>query len=198
MANNKPHHLIFEGAELAGKSWLMSQIYDYLEPKYNNNKAVLDGCHWFNCDVGVYGTKHGKPVIGHYLDILNELKNKNLLLEKFHLSDIVYNRLHRGKEINYRALEQKLKNLDFKIVLAVFPENKNLIKRRIQDRLNLYPHYERILRNPEWYIKQQREYVKEIKKSRLPYLIVSAEKLPDASLSEKILEWIGEIKSNTK
>jgi len=28
------HHLIFEGAELAGKTWLMSQIYNYLQPKY--------------------------------------------------------------------------------------------------------------------------------------------------------------------
>jgi hypothetical protein len=30
-------HLIFEGAELAGKSWLMSRVYDYLERKDNKN-----------------------------------------------------------------------------------------------------------------------------------------------------------------
>ena len=80
------HHLIFEGAELAGKSWLMSQIYNYLEPKYNQSGYLLDGCHWFNCDVGVYGTKHGRPIIEFYLKIFNELKNSNLLIEKFHLS----------------------------------------------------------------------------------------------------------------
>ena len=39
------HHLIFEGAELSGKSWIMSQIYNYLEPKYNQSKDILDGCH---------------------------------------------------------------------------------------------------------------------------------------------------------
>ena len=60
------HHLIFEGAELAGKSWIMSQIYDQLEPKYNKNKVVLDGCHWFNSDVGIFGTEFGRPVIDHY------------------------------------------------------------------------------------------------------------------------------------
>src|SRR5512145_322970 len=74
------HHLIFEGAELSGKSWLMSQIYDRLEPKYNRNKNILDGCHWFNCDVGVYGTEHGKPVIEHFCRIFAELQDKNLLV----------------------------------------------------------------------------------------------------------------------
>lgn len=75
------HHIIFEGAELAGKSWLMSQIYNYLEPKYNSGGYLLDGCHWFNCDVGVYGTKHGRPIIKSYLKIFKELKNSNLLIE---------------------------------------------------------------------------------------------------------------------
>ena len=51
------HHLIFEGAELSGKSWLISQVYNYLEPKYNQSDFILDGCNWFNCDVGIYGTK---------------------------------------------------------------------------------------------------------------------------------------------
>jgi len=112
----KPHHLIFEGAELAGKSWLMSQIYNYLEPKYNKTGYLLDGCYWFNCDVGIYGTKHGKPVIESYLKIFTELKNSNLLVEKFYLSDLIYNLLHRGKKVNYKTIEQQLKKLGFKII----------------------------------------------------------------------------------
>ena len=32
---NPKHNIIFEGAELTGKSYLMSQVYNYLEPKYN-------------------------------------------------------------------------------------------------------------------------------------------------------------------
>ncbi|MBU4257111.1 hypothetical protein KKC04_01730 [Patescibacteria group bacterium] len=186
----KTHHLIFEGAELAGKSWLMSQVYDYVEPKYNKNKIILDGCHWFNCDVGVYGTKHGKPVINSYLKIFKELQNKNLLIEKFHLSDKVYNKLHNNKSINYKPVEQILKKLNFKIVLVVFPENKDLLKKRIQDRLSLYPHYERILKNPGWYIGQQKEYLKEINKTLLPHLIIKTDRLPDNNLVKAILDWI--------
>ena len=190
----KPQHLIFEGAELAGKSWLMSQIYDQLEPKYNQSGYLLDGCHWFNCDVGIYGTKHGKPIIESYLKIFSVLKNKNLLVEKFNLSDIVYNRLHRQKEINYKNINRQLKKLGFKIILITFPANKKIIRGRIADRLKLYPHYERILRKPEWYIKQQEEYLKEIKKTGLPYLIIETKKLPDNNLTNKILKWIKEIK----
>jgi hypothetical protein len=186
------HHLIFEGAELAGKSWIMSQIYDRLEPKYNQNKVVLDGCHWFNCDVGVFGTKHGRPIIDHYLNIFNELKDKNILIEKFHLADIINNRLHFQRELDYSAVENRLSQLGFKIVLIAFPEDEATLEKRIQDRLNLYPHYERILRDPSWYIGQQQEYFKELQKTKLDHLIVRTNTLPDQSLVDDILGWVGE------
>ncbi len=191
--NRMSHHFIFEGAELAGKSWLMSQVYDHLEPKYNQTGRILDGCHWFNCDVGIYGTEYGKKIIKHYLAIAQELQDKNILFEKFHISDIVYNRLHHNRELSYKRVEEKLKELNFKIVLVAFKEDKKLLEKRIQDRLNLYPHYERILRNPGWYIDKQREYFREIKKSSLPYLLIETDKLPDQSLVKKILRWIKEL-----
>jgi hypothetical protein len=187
-----PHHLIFEGAELSGKSWIMSQIYNYLEPKYNQNGFVLDGCHWFNCDIGVYGTKYGQPVIEKYLEVFLELNDKNIIVEKLHISDIIYNRLHRGEEIEYEVAEKKLAEQNFKIILITFPEDEKILQLRIDDRLKLYPHYKRIMHEPDWYIAQQREYIKEIIKSKLPYLIAETKKLPDDDLAKKILEWIGE------
>jgi len=186
------HHLIFEGAELAGKSWLMSQVYDLLEPKYNQGGLLLDGCHWFNCDVGVYGTKHGQPIINNYIKIFQEIKRKNILVEKLHISDIVYNRMHRGQEINYKEAEAQLKKLNFKIILVLFPEKKDELQKRIKDRLKLYPHYVRILREERWYIGMQKEYIRELKKSGLPYLMVQTDKLPDQKPVDKILKWIGE------
>jgi hypothetical protein len=186
------HHLIFEGAELSGKSWLMSQIYDRLEAKYNGSKNVLDGCHWFNCDVGVYGTELGGKIINRYLGIFEDLKEKNLLVEKFHLADIINNRLHRGVELNYAAEEKKLLDLGFKIVFCRFGEDETILAARIADRLKLYPHYERILQAPAWYIGQQQEYVEEIKKTALPTLTIETDHLPDEKYVRQILDWIGE------
>ena len=65
---NPKHNIIFEGAELSGKSYLMSQVFDFLEPKYNSGGKIMDGCHWFNCDVGIFGTKHGEIALNKYLD----------------------------------------------------------------------------------------------------------------------------------
>jgi len=189
---NMPQHLIFEGAELTGKSWLMSQVYDYLEPKYNQSGVSLDGCHWFNCDIGVYGTKHGKVVIENYLNIFKELKEKNLIIEKLHLSDIVYNQIHQNQKVDYQKVEEELLALNFKIILITFAEDEKLLGKRIQDRLNIYPHYERILQSPSWYIAQQRKYLEEIKKTKLPYLVLETNVLPDDSLVDDILKWIGE------
>lgn len=189
--NNMPHHLIFEGAELTGKSWLMSQIYTFLETNYSQEKNILDGCHWFNSDIGIFGTKNGKFCIEKYAEILENLKDRNVLFEKFYISDIIYNRLHKNTEVLYSDIENKLLELDTKIILCIIEENENLIKKRIQDRLNLYPHYKRILQTPEWYINQQREYLKEIKKTKLPYLIVDMTEIPN-NKCEDILKWIGE------
>lgn len=186
------HHLIFEGAELAGKSWLMSQIYDYLEPKYNQSKNILDGCHWFNCDNGVFGEKESQGVIDGYLKIFSSLKNKNLIVEKFFLSDKIYHRLYNNKEINYRAVEDELDKLNFKIILITFPEDEEIIQKRLSDRLNLYPHYKKIMKKPSWYIDQQREYKKEIKKTKLPFLEINTDSLPDNKPVEDILKWIKE------
>ena len=152
----------------------------------------MDGCHWFNCDVGVYGTKYGKAVVENYTKIFEELESKNLLVEKAHLSDIVYNKIYRKQKVDYNEIENRLSELNFKIVLVVFPEDKELIKGRIKDRLSLYPHYGRILKTVDGYIEQQRLYLAEIKKSKLPHLVVETNTLPDSVPIDEILEWIGE------
>lgn len=189
-----PQHIIFEGAELSGKTWLMSQLYNYLEPKYNQSRVVLDGCHWFNCDVGIFGTENGRPVIKSYLQIFKTLNDRNLIVEKFFISDLVYNQIHRGVKLNYTMIENELITLGFKIVLCTFPEDEKLLEKRIKDRLNLYPHYQAILQTPAWYIRQQQQYVVAIKKTGLPYLVIEARELPDEKLSQQILKWLGENK----
>ena len=58
-------HLIFEGAELSGKSWVMAQIYKRLEPAGATSSDVLNGCYWFNCDLGFFGTAPAGKILFH-------------------------------------------------------------------------------------------------------------------------------------
>lgn len=191
--NNPKHNLIFEGAELAGKSYLMSQIYDYLEPKYNSGSKVLDGCHWFNCDVGLYGTRFGQSVLLKYLELLEEIKGTNVMLEKFHLTEAVYQKIYNNYEFDFSAIEERLKKLETKIILVTFDEDENLIKKRLEDRLKLYPHYDRIAQTPADYINQQKKYLELIAQSQLDYLIVNASVLPNPALVEEVLKFLGEL-----
>ena len=57
-----------------------------LEKKYSSPKKILDGCHWINCDIGVYGgpTKQSKFLINEYINILRGLKNKNVIFDSLH------------------------------------------------------------------------------------------------------------------
>ena len=178
---------------MAGKSYLMGQIYDYLEPKYNSGSKVLDGCHWFNCDVGLYGTRFGKNVLLKYLELLEEIRGSNVMLEKFHLTEAVYQKIYNNYDFNFQKIEARLKKIKAKIILVTFDENERLLIKRLQDRLSLYPHYNRIAQTPADYINQQKKYLELISQSQLDYLIVNASALPDKSLVEKILEFLQEL-----
>ena len=184
-------HIIFEGAELVGKSFIMSQVYDFLEKKYNTHPKILNGCHWFNCDVGVFGTLYGKKCIVEYIKILKILKNQNVLFEKFHLADVVYNKLYNKKNINYSKEEKILKKLNTKIILLTV-KDKKIFEKRINDRLNLYPHYKRILQTSHDYWQQQKLYLELVQKSKLDYLVIDSSKLPNSKTTNDILAWIGE------
>ena len=186
------HKIIFEGPELAGKSYLMSQVYNYLEPKYNSGGKVLDGCHWFNCDVGVYGTQYGKIALEKYLELIEEIREANIIMEKLHLTETVYQKLYHNIDFDFSNIEKRLKKVGVKIVLTIYEEDEELIKKRLKDRLELYPHYKRIAQEPAQYIEQQRLYLKLLKKSKLDYLILNTSKLPDDNLTTKVLKFIKE------
>lgn len=190
--NRAKHNIIFEGAELSGKSYLMSQIYNFLEPKYNSSGKILDGCHWFNCDVGIYGTKFGQLAIEKYLDLFEAIEDTNVMAEKFHITEAVYQKLYNNKDFDFSDIESRLKKLNTKLILLTFKEEEGLLAQRLKDRLNLYPHYDRIAQQPQDYIKQQQVYKEMIKKSSLDYMIVDSSELPNDVLVDKILNFLGE------
>ncbi|PIR06618.1 MAG: hypothetical protein COV55_03785 [Candidatus Komeilibacteria bacterium CG11_big_fil_rev_8_21_14_0_20_36_20] len=186
------HKIIFEGPELSGKSYLMSQLFDFLEPKYNSGSKIMDGCHWFNCDVGIFGTKYGQAVLTKYLEIMGTMSGTNIMIEKFHLTEAVYQKVYNQQDFDFSESDNRLNNLNAKIILTTFDEDEELLKKRLQDRLNLYPHYQRIAQEPADYIRQQQLYLELIKKSQLKYLVINASQLPNQTLVEEILKFLGE------
>jgi len=184
-------HLIFEGAELSGKSWVMSQIYNELEPSGATSANVLDGCYWLNCDLGFFGTELAPAMIKNYLAIFKTLEKKNILAEKFILSALVYGELYGAGKINGKKLAARLKKMNFKIILLTFPEDPELIAKRLADRLNLYPNYRRIAKAPEFYLKQQQLYKKYLAASALDHLVLEVSKFPDQEAVDKIKKWLG-------
>ena len=189
---NPKHNIMFEGPELVGKSYLMSQVYDYLEPKYNSGGKIMDGCHWFNCDVGIFGTKFGEVTLMKYLELFEALNDTNVMAEKFHLTEAVYQKLYNDKDFNFSEIEDRLAKINTKIILLIFDEDEELLAKRLKDRLELYPHYSRIAQTPADYIKQQKLYLELIKKSNLDYLIINSSKLPNPALVDKILDFLRE------
>ncbi|MGB0757587.1 MAG: hypothetical protein ACPGO5_03990 [Patescibacteria group bacterium] len=181
--------IIIEGAELVGKSFICSEIYKHLEPTKNTHTGyLLDGCHWFNCDVGIFGTPAGKKVISHYINIANEITDKHTLFEKFHISDQVYNKLYRNKDTDYIEEEKKLKSLGFKIVYLHTNETPDLYENRLKDRKNLYPHYNQL---PFDIYKQQCAlYEQYIEQTTLPTLHINTSVLPNNKLIESIVTWL--------
>jgi hypothetical protein len=188
--NNSPPLLIFEGAELVGKSYIISQIYKYLEPKYRQSRFRLDGCHWFNCDVGIFGGRHGRSLIIKYLEIAETIKDKPVIFEKFHLSDVVYNLLYQNKKISYNDVEKRLLKRSAKLILCTIREDEKIITRRLKDRVNLYSHYRAISKKPADYFKQQRTYQALVSRSILPTLTVDTSVLPNQAVTGKIINWI--------
>ncbi len=189
---NSPYHLIFEGAELTGKSYVISQVYDHLEKKHSSKKypLLLDGCFWINADIGVFGSEKGRLLIDNYLALAKKLKSYNIVFEKFHLTDQVYSWLYRRKNINYQKVELELKKLNFKIIFLYIDSDTNLFKKRLADRVSLYPHYKRIKQTPKDYIYQQEKYESYLKKTKLPYLKINTSEIPNKKIIKQIIKWL--------
>lgn len=189
---NTPYHLIFEGAELTGKSYVIAQVYNYLEKKYSSKKYpyLLDGCLWINADIGLFGSQQGRILIKNYIALIKKLKNNNIIFEKFHLTDQVYSHLYRKKNTNYKKIEHELKLLNFKIIFLYIDSDVNLFKKRLVDRINLYPHYKRIKQKPIDYINQQKRYEFFLKKTTVPYLKINTSKIPNKKIIKQILQWL--------
>ncbi len=186
------HLLIFEGGELVGKSYSISEVYNQLEEKYQTNNSILNGCHWLNCDIGLFGDQYGRLAIEKYLELVEQITDRHIILEKFHLSDMAYSLFYQKKKISYNDIESRLLELGARLIFCRTANNLEIFRERLADRLALYPHYQRIAKTPQRYLELQNVYQQLISESKLPTLTVDTTVLPNKQITKEILQWLNE------
>ncbi len=184
------HKLIFEGPELAGKSYVIHGVWDFLERKYNLTNTILDGCIWFNADVGIFGTDFGWPVIKKYIEIGNILKSKCVIFEKFHITNHIYTN-YKNSDV-FTSIDQILYEEGFELIHVSSQFSTNEIQQRINDRLKSNSSYARIAKPPDWYKEKRDEYINLVNESKLKSYTVTNTYFPNNN-HEKVLRWLGEV-----
>jgi hypothetical protein len=209
MTQPRTYKYIFEGAELVGKSSLALALHTYLlECQTDFHKSLAD-CNFMDCDTGLFSTPLSTKYLFYMGKIFTLLRDTNIVVDKFHLSDTLYHELFHHKEVIHTKIEKKmLRPLGFSIILVTLPEDLFLerYEKRIKQRnITKYGYPQRPF---EFYLAQQKLFQKLIQKTLLPHLIIdgslpieenlrhiiSAEEIPmigtDESLLAKIQEFL--------
>ena len=179
--------LIFEGAELVGKSTLTSATYQRLVHSYTTSNEILDGCYYLYCDIGIFSTPLAHDYILYMAKIIELMRQRNVVLDKFHLSDEVYQLEYRQQHVSHRWVEDEiLAPLDTRLVLVTLDVDQ--LAQRLEQRLLSDPHYALIKKPLDFYKRMQDRYLVAIEKTTLPYLIVDGAQPPEENVN-KVLEW---------
>ncbi|MFI5273789.1 MAG: hypothetical protein ACHQ4H_12215 [Ktedonobacterales bacterium] len=181
--------LIFEGAELVGKSTLTAATYQRIVHAYTTSNEILDGCYYLYCDIGVFSTPLARDYIYHMAKIVELMKHRNVVMDKFHIADEVYQLEYRDKAVSHRWVEDDiLRALDTRVVLVtVSPEH---LEQRLRQRLESDPHYALIQKGIDFYIRMQERYQAAISQTTLHWLEVDGAAPVEANVS-RVLAWAG-------
>lgn len=183
----KPAHLIFEGAELTGKSATIYPVWNTLEQIGNSGSGVMDGCVWMNTDLGIFGTKDGWPLINGLKDVIKKLDHKNLIFEKFHFTQMIYTDFSDQKQ--FKHIEKFLLHYHFRVIITTVRPDPKIFEKRLAARIRGTPSYQRIAQPISWYIEKQEHYIRLSRETKLPCLIIDNSVLPN-SCDKKILSWL--------
>lgn len=183
------HKLIFEGAELTGKSFSIYPVWNALEEKYNSGLGIMDGCIWINADVGVFGSENGWRLVEKYVEMAEIFDSQNIIFEKLHLTNHIYTDYSNQKK--YEEITQRLNQAGFKIILTTTKPDPNIFSSRINDRLRSNTAYQRIAKPTQWYIDKQQEYISLLDTSPLPSLTIDNTVIPNDNY-QSVLSWLHE------
>ena len=181
--------IIFEGAELVGKSTLTSATYQRLVHEYTTSNEILDGCYYLYCDIGVFSTPLARDYLYHMAKIIELMRRCNVVVDKFHLADEVYQAEYRGITVAHRWVEHEiLRPLDTRLVLVTVDAEH--LEQRLEQRLRSDPHYALIQKPLDFYLRMQQRYQQAIEQTTLAWMRVDGARPVEENVTE-VLAWAG-------
>lgn len=109
------------------------------------------------------------------------------IVDRFHVSTIVYQRRHRGRTYDFGWLEERLAPLGFRLVLCVRRPESFAAAREERLKVSGNPgQYDHL----EDFIEEQEEMRAVVRRSRLPSLEVDVSDGDHARATERIADWL--------
>ena len=115
------------------------------------------------------------------------LRYYSWIIDRFHISTIVYQRLYHGREYDFRWLEERLFPLKFCIVLCVRSEESFAKAREERIKVSGNP---RQYDDLEVFIREQEEFRKVVSNSILPHLEVDVSDGDIERICNEIADWL--------
>jgi hypothetical protein len=193
-------HLILEGTRLTHKTDIAFALNEHprvVGPrKYRYHSPVISGewCAFTNVPWG-RGLINFEPqeealaleTYATWVRLFELQRYYSWIVDRFHVSTIVYQRRARGREYDFRWLEERLLPLGFRLILCTrSPES---FARAREERL-------RVSGNPRQYddlapfIAEQEEMRFEVGRSRLPSFEVDVSDDDVAGATDRIADWL--------
>lgn len=124
-----------------------------------------------------------------WVKLFEHLRWYSWIVDRFHISTIVYQLLHHGKRYDFAWLEQRLLALGFQTVLCTRAPESFVCARAQRLQVSGKPsQYDDL----ELYIKEQELFRELVYQSRLPYLELDVSDNDIAKATDRIADWLYE------
>jgi hypothetical protein len=192
--------VVLEGARMTHKTevaFALNSHPQFVGPRKYRYHSPIISAEWGGLQDEAWGQNlitfdknHEKRALETYdlwIQLVEHLPHISWIIDRFHLSTIMYQSLYRGRKYNFDELENRLVGLGFRLVLC-YREPSTFVKAR-KERL-------KISGNPSQYdnlsriIREQEALVKLVEKSSLPKLMVDATDDNPNRMAEEIVAWM--------
>jgi hypothetical protein len=213
MRKNKPipnlaPKVVIEGARMTHKTevaFALNAHPQFVGPRKYRYHSPIISAEWGGLQDQAWGQnlitfdknyeKRALETYDLWVKLIEHLPHISWIIDRFHLSTIMYQSLYNGRRYDFDALENRLVRLGFRLILCYRRPNTFVEARK--ERL-------KISGNPSQYdnlsmiIREQEELLELFEKSSFPKLVIDATDNDVDRMAEEIVAWTATTDSNVK